>query len=223
MIDYIHVRQNGAVISRQYLADSSVTAADHTDFIQCVPSEPYCERSQYALAQLSGIQITDCALYSSTSLHGITGFDGLFSNICVDNVVINTQSMHKVTFNGLLSGSFTRLHTHPPKPLRLLANNARVGGVPTCQGKLYYCNILHFADALLAYQPLQADDTVQVVDNRGMVGSRSGTGTVVLNLVNFDITKFRTLVSDKSFKGLGVNEQCLAYQECAKICGDIYE
>ena len=55
MIDYINVRANNTVVARQYLADSNKAVADHTDFIQLIPTAEYCDLSQYALAQLDGV------------------------------------------------------------------------------------------------------------------------------------------------------------------------
>lgn len=223
MIDYIHVRKSGATVARQYLADSNTAVADHTDFIQMIPVEDYCERSQFALAQISSVSVHDCALYSGSTMHGITGFDGLFSDINVAHVVFNTRSPHKVTFNGLLSGSFTQLYDGAKigDPIRVLLDNARVGGVPHYGGQLFYCNILHFLQ--IAYEPIHSDDTVLLMDRRGECVMKSGRGTEVNNMVNFNLSLFRKLCSDSGLKGLSVIEQCMAYQELALTCGDIYE
>ena len=231
MIDYINVRANNTVVSRQYLADSNKAVADHTDFIQLIPTAEYCDRAQYALAQLIGVIVHDCALYSSTTMHGITGFDGLFSDINIAQVVFNTRSPHKVTFNGLLSGSFAQLHNgaKPGEHVRVLLDNARIGGVPQYGSQLHYCNVLHFHPApgidgtSPMYEPVQYDDTVQLVDRRGECGMLSGRGTVVNNLVNFNLPLFRKLCSRSELRGLGVQEQCMAYQELALTCGDSYE
>ena len=73
------------------------------------------------------------------------------------------------------------------------------------------------------YEPVQYDDTVQLVDRRGECGMLSGRGTIVANLVNFNLPLFRKLCSRSELRGLDVQEQCMAYQELALTCGDSYE
>lgn len=227
MIDYINVRSSGTTVARQYLADDAQTAVDHADFIQLIPSSAIVARPQYALWQLDDVDVHECALYSNRGMHGITGFDGIFAGINVDRVSFALSSAHYVSFNGLLCGSFNRLYGINGAQVSVRLGNARVGGVPSVGRQLHYCNILHMQDAQYAYQPVQHDGTARIVDTRGQLTMRSGISTSVLNMVNFNLSLYRKHIADESvigtFKGMAVNEMCLAYQEMAAMYGDKYE
>ena len=241
--DFIHITKSGAEVSRQFLADDIEEGGAHIDAIQLIPHGGYARyinRPWYAAAEICDVNITDCSITSTGSLQGITGFDGLFRDIAVNRCVFYLASPHKVTFNGLLSGSFYNMYsgefqnsTQSAAPLHgdtkciVRLNNLRIGGAPVHEGVIKQLHVISFSDSRTSYRTVDFDGTVSILDTRGLpvrspMRSQS-TQQLIVNMANFDLELFRSRIEDiqRKLAFLPVAEVCVAYQRVALGCGDI--
>ena len=242
--DFIHITKSGAEVSRKFLADDIEEGGVHVDAIQLIPHGGYAgyiNRPWYAAAEIRSVSISDCSITSKGTLQGITGFDGLFSDISIDRCVFYLSSAHKVTFNGLLSGSFTNMYSgeyqhgvsKPSAPLHedtkciVRLNNLRIGGAPVHEGVIKQLHVISFSDSRTSYRTVDFDGTVSILDTRGLpvrstMRSQS-TQQLIVNMANFDLELFRSRIEDiqRELAFLSVAEVCVAYQRVALGCGDI--
>ena len=242
--DFIHITKSGAEVSRKFLADDIEEGGVHVDAIQLIPHGGYAgyiNRPWYAAAEIRSVSISDCSITSKGTLQGVTGFDGLFSDISIDRCVFYLSSAHKVTFNGLLSGSFTNMYSgeyqhgvsKPSAPLHgdtkciVRLNNLRIGGAPVHEGVIKQLHVISFSDSRTSYRTVDFDGTVSILDTRGLpvrspMRSQS-TQQLIVNMANFDLELFRSRIEDiqRELAFLSVAEVCVAYQRVALGCGDI--
>ena len=245
--DFINISTSGSEISRQFLADNIEEGGAHIDAIQLIPHDGYIKsvnRPWYAAAEICDVNITDCSITSLGSLQGITGFDGLFRNISVNRCVFYLSSPHKVTFNGLLSGSFYNLYSgefqnsaqstaplHGDTKCLVRLNNLRIGGAINYDNKIHHTYIIGFSDSKNTYKPVDFDITASIVDTRGIPVRSSARAIsdsgivpqVIHNIDNFDLDLFRRLVSDvqPKIQKIPVQDVCYTYQRLALRCGDL--
>ena len=128
-IDVIKIMNHGISISNYECIDECPTESAHKDWIQLIPpSTGLLPNAQFRLAELNNISIKDSKVVSTGKLQGMFGSDGLFNNINVERVVVDTNSQHKVTFNGLMGGNISDITLGNGDPARVLLQNARIGG-----------------------------------------------------------------------------------------------
>lgn len=200
------------------VSDAGLSNKAHLDFIQGIGAQGYnphskVSRPHYALASLTGMKVTDCYFQTKGSMQGVTGFDGMFYDVCVENCTFTLASKHKVTFCGLMSGSFHNLHSYnkADTPIEVQLYNARVGGGTAYTGQTRIVEIASFLEE--DYYEALYGDTVKLTDLRGTVRDN------VITLANFDLVEFKKYIEYHAPQG---SAQYVAhmYQEAAFLFGD---
>ncbi len=115
--DAIMVRSDNVTLDFDscHIKPNSFTEKDHRDAIQIIPNGG--GHLHYAGARISDVSIYGADIRSSDKRHklqGITGFDGVYINIELEDIDIETplETRHEITFNGLLSGTFNNVYTN---------------------------------------------------------------------------------------------------------------
>lgn len=224
-MDKLHITNSYCGVHQQVFADNRSTntrMTPHVDAIQLIPHDGYdftakVARPWYAASSIQSIDITKCDFLSESSMQGITGFDGIFWDIGVHDCYFDLQSPHNVTFNGLVSGSFTGLTQASGEPVPVRLNPMRVGGTVSSANKPRRVYILSFLDDYY-YADVEHDDSIELLDTRFDYDEEEN----VIKIVNFDLNEFRKAVATTaSLSGLPVQYQCMLYQEIALQHGDI--
>lgn len=184
----------------------------HCDGIQLIPYDKFIPRSNYALAMMDTVIIQNCIVAAPRSaLQGISCFDGLLKNVNIADCQIETDSAHKVTLSGVISGKFTRINNANGGTIYPVLLRARIGGRPEYRGRVFNEVFVHsFKDAEDDYQPVAGD----VTDLRRITLPESGE----VSLGQFDIKKYRALIEElPTIKDVNLN--CLVFQHLAMQCG----
>lgn len=150
--------QSGGFASIEYCTVTDTLATDeaHRDAFQLVPVNNTA-RGQLSAAHMRNVLLQNNTVYSSGHLQGIFSSDGLHSNLVIRNNKIDTQSHHKISINGLLSGWIEGNTDSEGNALRVDLWPLRIGGggAGVKDGGLG-CNVyvLDFADSM-NYDDLQ--------------------------------------------------------------------
>ncbi len=157
--DFLGVRSKGNIVIKNWLIEDSVIDSDfasdfddlvvdinahlstiavnkfkdvaHRDVIQLIPAPNKTGSDQMSGAMMNDIQITGNILFSKGQLNGIFGSDGAFKNLHITNNHIQTQGEHKISINGMLSGSIkdnTDLQGNPIPKSHIKLLPLRIGG-----------------------------------------------------------------------------------------------
>lgn len=127
--DAIKVMGGNSRVERCYIRDNSDSDVAHRDGIQLIPKSKGMLLAQYAAHHVSDVLIYGNEIHAHKSkLQGIFGSDGLFFDLNILNNVINTQSDHKITINGMMSGSIMGNVDHEGNPVPVALNPLRIGG-----------------------------------------------------------------------------------------------
>jgi len=175
--DVIQTLGSNLSVTDVRINDDSCSMVAHRDGIQLIPkeSEP---NSQYCGALAHNITIENIIIWSNGGLQGIFASDGGFVNLTLKDIDVVTESDHKVTIAGMLSGVVQDVVCEVNlEPMRIGGNHPRAFTVGSFKDHRY-------KSANIINSPL-------VEDNRS-------TGEIK----NFDLNLFRKIsrrVEYKSF------------------------
>lgn len=184
---------------------------DHSDGIQISPNDG-TPRGHYGLAKCSDILIYNVNICAKGSkLQGIFCGDGLIDYIKIAAVVIDTDSDHKITLSGVISGDIFVNHDTEGREIIPTLLPAAVGGTPQIGKKVFpRVEILSFKDKEDDYQPVYGTTN----------DLRRTPRQHVINLENFDLKGFYSM-RDNLPEIEDVNLNCLALQYIAVQCGEV--
>lgn len=175
---------DGMLVDNVKVIDLIPPTKAHIDAFQIIPPSARGEpNDQYRLGAINDLTITNCEIYTAGTRQGIFMSDGLLGNVNIDNIVVETNSAHKVAINGLLGGSITNVRDSNGILVPAILRNARIGG-----GQL---NIMVSSFSDIEYEEVYGN----VTDLRGS----TGYDNVVSNLEYF---AFRDEVAKITFVNL---------------------
>ena len=177
--DAIRVTKHGEIVENYQVIDMNNDESPHRDAIQIIPSYETGFNTQFAAAMIEDVIIRNNVIKSNGKLQGIFCSDGLIKNISITGNVIDTNSYHKITLNGLLSGHITRNKNSDGELVQVIANPLRIGG--NSDG-LYNVWVVGFSDEKYEYKPITGQP---ITDNRKLI---KDNGDVYLT--NFDLEGF---------------------------------
>ncbi len=186
--DGIHVRVDCAEIADcrvEDQRDENERCKAHCDAIQLIASDFLVKRGWFAASMLTHATVRNCHILAKNSLlQGITGFDGLFAGIRVIDNTIETDSVHKITFNGLLAGEVRGNKDGDGNVIPAVLYPLRIGGGEDGEPKVW---VIGFADSCeVSYRAVEGD----VVDNRRYVFNDHD-----VFLDQFDLNAFRDVAA----------------------------
>ena len=203
--DAVKVTKNNTTLSNISIIDINPDPGAHNDGIQPQPVQGLHHNSQYALAMMTGLTITDSTIYSAGKLQGIFMGDGLLADFNISRNMIDTQSEHKITINGAIRGKIRSNTDGKYNLVKVILNPARVGGYANNR------NIWINSFKGLNYEPIQAGFCE---DNRKL---QTRTGDIYL--INFDRDLFRYAVEQLDYPETTM-QWCNLLQETALQYGD---
>lgn len=232
--DAINVRADGQCIRNNTIKDvvleteqsktMKLAEKAHRDAIQLIPYQRETPNYQFMAGELCDVVIENNHIHSEGMLQGVFASDGLFRNLTVQNNVICTQSQHKVSINGLLSGQIGGNWDENSVPVPVYLGPVRLGG-NLMTGNVW---VLSFAESdEYQYAPLQdvmldkdrvgkGLDYPHVTDARSIPQNRSGKiGDT--NLTHFPMTLFKEQLSTTTLSDLLAQEKRLADDTVAWI------
>ena len=199
--DAIHVRESGITVQHKVAFD---TLSDqfghlaHRDFIQLIPSgRQWC---QFALGSLSDVLIADNWCYSEGKLQGIFASDGMFRELQLIKNVIVTESQHKISVGGVISG------VAMGNNVDVILMPARIGGRPKGFNNVWVNSFL--------------EDDYDVFSGNVIDRRRDIINEGDIHLNNFDLVGFKIAVADLPL-GDEVNDYCASLQQLALQFGEI--
>ncbi len=193
--DAIRVQAHQCVVESNTLLDTYAevcpdqSVAAHRDAIQLIPPPPVpgLYNHQYAGAMLQGGVIQNNHIHAMGSqLQGVFASDGLFDGLCIAGNVIDTNSQHHITINGLRSGYIAHNYQADGLLAKIRFYPLRLGGWvdDTC---VWVLGFLHDQDE---YQPVECiikDSTSShVTDLRRVISYPNHT-----YLADFDLTEWQ--------------------------------
>lgn len=214
--DAIRITDSFSNCAGNTIIDTAIdNRAAHRDAIQLIPQGSFT-RSQYAGAMLSNVAIMNNHIRSHNLLQGIFCSDGLLKDIHIMDNVIETNSVHYITLNGLLSGCIVNNLDVNGVPCPILLNPLRIGGNPGT-GNVW---VLSFSDKLkYNYAPIGDIVDVQslpfVIDNRTSLYSSQSAD---IFLTDFDLDGFIVKAQDVDHS-LPTIEWCIKIQKLAISMG----
>lgn len=137
--DAIMVNSNNTNIHSNRILDSltstncrAIANNAHRDAVQIIPptASDYCDRFIGAVS--NKVNITGNVIESTGQLQGIFSSDGLHENLVIKSNNINTNSAHKISINGMLSGQISGNTAS-----NILLKPLRLGGMPGYMGTLW--------------------------------------------------------------------------------------
>lgn len=242
--DAINVKASGQVIKGNHIIDVVVGSPldeqyalakrAHRDAIQLIPTKASVGNYQFMAGTLEDIVIEENHIESKGWLQGIFGSDGVFRRLTIRNNKIDTLAEHKITINGLLSGSLSNNRDSAGQLLPIYLGPLRLGG-NLATGNVW---ILSFAaDDEYQYAPLSelipesdksTDETKpypHVRDERHQPQNRSGhIGDT--NLYAFPLSKFKVLLDNATIEHLLVlqtNLDSLVNDWLGRLCTVLQE
>lgn len=205
--DACRISNHGTTVTRVAVVDDNPDAEAHIDGFQLIPpSLGELHNQQYAGANLKQVQIHDSLVYSKGKMQGVFCSDGLLEDISLKRLMIDTQSQHKVTLNGLISGEIEAITDGKGNNAPVVLNPLRIGG------GIANVWVLSFKSGL-NYRKITGAD---IRDNRA--NKQRG-----VNLINFDYYLFRYAVESLPYPR-GENaaaRYCEQLKELALSYGDL--
>lgn len=203
--DAIVVNDPYSVVEYNTILDPSSAgerAGGHQDAIQLIPvRRDGTQNTQYALAHLHSVGVTNNHFYSCAQLQLLFSSDGLLSELVVQNNVLVTASAHFISLGGVLGDCYFRNNYTTNgdlcpivfSPARV-GGNQKVNGVPT--GNTWIIGFKKGSPYRYgAVSEMVADKTLDhVIDNR-FGHARPRPGDTYLN--NFDVDRFTEAAGKK--------------------------
>lgn len=218
-VDVLHIFQDGIHVSADYARIERCQFIDkpegdahllaHRDAIQLIPRSSALHNIQYAAGSLSGVEILFNRFDCRSQMQPIFSSDGLLRGAKVMGNQIQTESQHKITLNGLVSGVFYNNKDYQGNPVPVVLNPLRIGG--GVDGHNVW--VVGFKYEKDEYRAIQAEN---LTDNRQLPNRKGDT-----YLTNFDIDAFRLEATQLLEAQNGVDQLCRDLRWLAKKHGDL--
>lgn len=190
--------------------DHSTSQEAHNDAIQLLPKYPNFYNTQYAAAEIEDVLLSGNQISAPRSKQqGIFASDGLFFEVNILNNTIRTESQHKVTINGLVSGCISGNTNGQGMPVDVVLNPLRIGGAVNG-----HCVWVVGFNAF-EYAPILGCESL--TDNRTKTGLRKGD----TYLHEFEVEGFREAVLPLLRQNLQVHTLCSQLQKLALDFGKV--
>lgn len=205
-VDAIHIRRSNQQVVGNTIRDSILETAygqaqnyadmAHRDAIQLIPTD------QFAGGELENLVITSNRISSIGKLQGIFASDGIFRNLTITFNILDTQSDHKITLNGLVGQDNhiegNRDHRGDLVPVQL--NPIRLGG-NLATGNVWILSVVAEDQDQYGYGYINiggdigsgADPYQHIQDQRGVAQNRDRANGDV-NLLDFPMSEYKRLV-----------------------------
>ena len=182
--DAARINTHGTSVDNVSVIDIAPDAKAHIDGFQLIaPSVRGLKNQQYAGAKLSDISIRNSMIFSQGKMQGVFASDQLNDGVEVINLMVDTQSAHKCTLNGVTKGAFEKITDGKGNRATVILNPLRL-----CGGENVW--VLSFKGGM-KYRPIMSK-TANIQDNR----ERKQRG---INLFNFDYDLFRYAVEEMPY------------------------
>lgn len=214
-MDAIRVHVPGIVSHNTIIDDNLTHWIAHRDGIQIIP-KGNLPHSQYAGGLLDGVTISNNHIHSGGQLQGIFCSDGLLSNVEVSDNFISTNSQHKITLGGVLSGYISDNKTKGGYPCPIMLYPLRIGG-NSDGGKNVWIRSFLNPD----YQYNDINEIIRDYDPDYHIDYRLKFFDRDINLINFDIDGFK--LAAQSIPPLAANDYCNQLKQLAVKYGDIIQ
>jgi len=201
MYDCIRVTRDNLEVSYNKIYDTaadrmpSLRSAAHRDAIQLLPTKAGYWNYQMMGGRMNGVRIIGNQIFSSGQLQGVFASDGSFTNLVIQDNVINSESQHEVTINGLLTGTISGNKNRFGQPARVDLQPMRIGG-NIFTGNVW---ILGFSNQDIGYAPID-----RIVRDNALVDDKRTTKTRSYdqNLVDFRYSAFWNFISTMSLASI---------------------
>lgn len=151
-VDAVKVMGGSTSVEHCYIRDNSSSNKAHRDGIQLIPKHHRLPLAQYAAGEMRNVLIRGNEIHAHTSkLQGVFASDGLFFDVTIINNIISTQSDHKITINGLVSGLLVGNINHEGLGIPIVLNPLRIGG--SVDGRCVW--VVDFKQHAYQYLPLE--------------------------------------------------------------------
>lgn len=183
-VDAVNLVGNDSSVADCDMVDTFYNAEAHRDFVQIIPKgiEP---NAQFFGAASDSNFVSGCTMHSKGMCQGITAFDGVLTNVIVEDNHIVTNSEHKITLAGVLSGAFNSNIDGYGNPIEIVLEPLRIGGG-------HYKRFWVTSFLSHAYEPIEGNSPV-----RDLRSKKHREGDRYVD--NFNLDLFRLISEDVEY------------------------